>query len=153
MSQGSVKSWKEDTQEGFAVSINKTEQEPRGMDQLEAAQAQGVRFVLFDIDDTITKGGLLLEESYSALWRLGEAGLKAIPVTGRPAGWCDLIARQWPVDAVVGENGAFVFRSATISTPRIIPMPRTSPTMGISFSAGIFSSNRAPIAAAFSKRE
>jgi hypothetical protein len=33
-----------------------------------------------------------------------------IPVTGRPAGWCDLIARQWPVDGVVGENGAFWFR-------------------------------------------
>ena len=28
-------------------------------------------------------------------------------MTGRPAGWCDLIARFWPVDAVVGENGAF----------------------------------------------
>ncbi|MGZ5082766.1 MAG: HAD-IIB family hydrolase, partial [Usitatibacter sp.] len=33
-----------------------------------------------------------------------------IPVTGRPAGWCDHIARMWPVDAVVGENGAFWFR-------------------------------------------
>ncbi len=30
-----------------------------------------------------------------------------IPITGRPAGWCDHIARFWPVDAVVGENGAF----------------------------------------------
>src|SRR5204863_4593068 len=29
--------------------------------------------------------------------------------TGRPAGWCDHIARMWPVDAVVGENGAFYF--------------------------------------------
>ena len=33
-----------------------------------------------------------------------------VPVTGRPAGWCDHIARMWPVDAVVGENGAFYFR-------------------------------------------
>ena len=33
-----------------------------------------------------------------------------IPVTGRPAGWCDHIARMWPVDAVVGENGALWFR-------------------------------------------
>jgi HAD superfamily hydrolase (TIGR01484 family) len=32
------------------------------------------------------------------------------PITGRPAGWCDHIARMWPVDAVVGENGAFYFR-------------------------------------------
>ena len=28
-------------------------------------------------------------------------------VTGRPAGWCDHIARMWPVAAVIGENGAF----------------------------------------------
>ena len=33
-----------------------------------------------------------------------------IPITGRPAGWCDHIARMWPVDAVVGENGAFYMR-------------------------------------------
>jgi HAD superfamily hydrolase (TIGR01484 family) len=33
-----------------------------------------------------------------------------VPITGRPAGWCDHIARLWPVDAVVGENGAFYFR-------------------------------------------
>ena len=31
-------------------------------------------------------------------------------MTGRPAGWCDMIARFWPVDAVIGENGAFYFR-------------------------------------------
>jgi HAD superfamily hydrolase (TIGR01484 family) len=42
--------------------------------------------------------------------RLQQAGLLVIPVTGRPAGWCDAIARMWPVDGVVGENGAFYFR-------------------------------------------
>jgi HAD-superfamily hydrolase, subfamily IIB len=71
--------------------------------------AAAIRYVLFDIDDTITQDGLLPEESYSALWSLRRAGVAAIPVTGRPAGWCDLIARQWPVAGVVGENGAFAF--------------------------------------------
>jgi len=74
-----------------------------------AAEASGVRYVLMDIDDTLTRRGKLLESSYSALWRLKKAGLKVIPVTGRPAGWCDLIAREWPVDGVVGENGALAF--------------------------------------------
>lgn len=69
--------------------------------------ARAIRFVLFDIDDTITEDGKLPEESYSALWALSRAGIGVVPVTGRPAGWCDLIARQWPVDGVVGENGAF----------------------------------------------
>lgn len=68
-----------------------------------------IRYVLFDIDDTITEHGQLLRESYDALWDLRRIGITAIPVTGRPAGWCDLIARQWPVAAVIGENGAFAF--------------------------------------------
>jgi hydroxymethylpyrimidine pyrophosphatase-like HAD family hydrolase len=72
-------------------------------------EAAGVRFVLMDIDDTLTRDGKLPASAYSALWELREAGLKVIPVTGRPAGWCDLIAREWPADGVVGENGALAF--------------------------------------------
>ncbi|MFQ5954949.1 MAG: HAD-IIB family hydrolase [Kiloniellales bacterium] len=70
---------------------------------------RGVRFVLCDIDDTLTDHGRLPAKAYGAMERLRTAGLKVIPVTGRPAGWCDHIARMWPVDAVVGENGAFYF--------------------------------------------
>ena len=74
-----------------------------------AREASGIQYVLCDIDDTITTHGKLGAEAYAALWRLKEAGIQVIPVTGRPAGWCDLIIRQWPVKAVVGENGAFCF--------------------------------------------
>lgn len=69
-----------------------------------------VTAVLTDIDDTLTTHGRLPAEAYSALEQLQKAGLKIIPITGRPAGWCDHIARMWPVDGVVGENGAFYFR-------------------------------------------
>src|SRR6185295_7244165 len=65
---------------------------------------------LTDIDDTLTLDGQLPAVAYSALERLRAADFLVIPVTGRPAGWCDHIARMWPVDAVVGENGAFWFR-------------------------------------------
>ncbi len=82
---------------------------PRPLAELRADDAAGLGFLLFDIDDTITEAGLLLEESYSAIWSLRAAGIAAVPVTGRPAGWCDLIARQWPVAGIVGENGAFAF--------------------------------------------
>jgi HAD superfamily hydrolase (TIGR01484 family) len=68
-----------------------------------------VELVLFDIDDTLTSGGKLTAQAYAALESLQRAGKRVIPVTGRPAGWCDHIARMWPVDAVVGENGAFYF--------------------------------------------
>jgi HAD superfamily hydrolase (TIGR01484 family) len=69
-----------------------------------------IRGVLTDIDDTLTSHGRLFAASYTSLERLQNAGLLVVPVTGRPAGWCDHIARMWPVDAVVGENGAFWFR-------------------------------------------
>ncbi|MGZ5035243.1 MAG: HAD family hydrolase [Usitatibacter sp.] len=69
-----------------------------------------IRGVFTDIDDTLTTHGRLFAKAYTALERLQAAGLLVIPVTGRPAGWCDHIARMWPVDAVVGENGAFWFR-------------------------------------------
>lgn len=72
-------------------------------------QAAGVRYVLCDIDDTITTEGKLGAAAYTALWRLHDCGIGVIPVTGRPAGWCDMIVREWPVRAVVGENGAFVY--------------------------------------------
>lgn len=64
------------------------------------------QFLLADIDDTITSEGALPSASLAAMEHLRDAGLKIIPVTGRPAGWCDHIARMWPVDAIVGENGA-----------------------------------------------
>ena len=63
--------------------------------------------VLTDIDETVSTEGRLTAEAYGALEALKKAGLLVVPVTGRPAGWCDHIARFWPVDAVVGENGAF----------------------------------------------
>ena len=68
-----------------------------------------IRYVLADIDGTLTTDGRLPGVAYGAMESLRAAGLKMAPITGRPAGWCDLIARQWPVDAVVGENGAFYF--------------------------------------------
>ncbi len=81
----------------------------RPISDLTLEQAKNIRYVLMDIDDTLTERGKLPAASYDALWRLKEAGLVVVPITGRPAGWCDLIAREWPVDGVVGENGALAF--------------------------------------------
>jgi len=71
------------------------------------AMRHGIRGVLADIDDTLSTQGRLTAGAYLALEKLRAAGKLVIPITGRPAGWCDHIARMWPVDAVVGENGAF----------------------------------------------
>lgn len=69
-----------------------------------------IGYVLCDIDDTVTTEGRLTAQAYQAMQDLHEAGILVIPITGRPAGWCDHIARMWPVTAVVGENGAFFMR-------------------------------------------
>jgi HAD superfamily hydrolase (TIGR01484 family) len=82
------------------------------MRPLEELDARAVRAVLVDIDETLTTGGKLTAGAYAALEQLHTAGRIVVPVTGRPAGWCDHIARMWPVDAVVGENGAFYFHFA-----------------------------------------
>lgn len=79
------------------------------MKPLAELDARGVDTLLLDIDDTLTTGGKLTAQAYAALESLQRAGKRVVPVTGRPAGWCDHIARMWPVDAVVGENGSFYF--------------------------------------------
>ncbi len=68
-----------------------------------------IRFVLTDMDDTLTFRGRLSSDAYAALERLQRAGIIVLPITAAPAGWCDLMVRQWPVDAVIGENGGFYF--------------------------------------------
>jgi len=70
--------------------------------------AHSLRGVLFDLDDTLLSHGVLTRAAYDALWSLAEAGLRLIAVTGRPSGWGEVIARQWPIDAAVTENGAIV---------------------------------------------
>jgi len=82
----------------------------RPLDAFPADARRHVRVVLADIDETLTTGGRLTAAAYAAMARLQGEGFKVVPITGRPAGWCDHIARMWPVDAVVGENGAFYFR-------------------------------------------
>lgn len=77
---------------------------------LPAEIASGLLGLFTDIDDTITTEGRLPAAAYEALERLHQAGLAVVPITGRPAGWCDMVARFWPVSGVVGENGAFYFR-------------------------------------------
>lgn len=71
---------------------------------------QKPKIILTDIDDTLTLEGQLRPNAYQSLWDLKSAGIQIIPITGRPAGWCEMIARFWPVDGVIGENGAFYFR-------------------------------------------
>jgi HAD superfamily hydrolase (TIGR01484 family) len=66
--------------------------------------------VAFDIDDTVTCGGVLSSAAFTAMTRLHDAGLVLVAATGRPLGFAEVFARSWPVDAAVGENGAGLVR-------------------------------------------
>ena len=82
---------------------------PSPLTELSPAQARALRGVFCDIDDTLTWEGRIVPQAFAALERLQEAGLRVIPITGRPGGWVDHIARMWPVQGVVGENGGLWF--------------------------------------------
>ncbi|SIO92600.1 HAD-IIB family hydrolase [Vibrio spartinae] len=75
--------------------------------QLTAERAKKIEWLLTDVDDTLTWRGRIPPETLTALERLHRAGVKVVAVTGACAGWCDHIAKLWPLYGVIGENGAF----------------------------------------------
>ena len=74
-------------------------------------QARALQGIFFDLDETILEEGKLSAEAYSTLFRLRGAGLRLIALTGRPASWAQVIARMWPIEAAIAENGAIAYRS------------------------------------------
>ncbi|MFM2066029.1 MAG: hypothetical protein RLZZ584_938 [Pseudomonadota bacterium] len=82
----------------------------RPLAELAPGRLAGLRGVLTDIDDTLTRDGAIEPEALAALHALADAGLPVIAITGRPAGWSDPMVRAWPVRAVVAENGAVLLR-------------------------------------------
>ncbi|CAE6827791.1 hypothetical protein R75461_06407 [Paraburkholderia nemoris] len=79
-----------------------------------AHQFSTVRFVLTDMDETLTYQGRLPADTYMALERLQASGICVLPVTAAPAGWCDQMARMWPIDGVIAENGGLFFRRSLL---------------------------------------
>lgn len=73
---------------------------------LPAQTARSVQGVLTDIDDTLTTEGAITEDAMRALQALRDAGLPVIAITGRPMGWSRPFALDWPIDAIVAENGS-----------------------------------------------
>ena len=72
---------------------------------------QAVRGVLTDIDDTLTRDGVIEPAALDALQRLHARHVPVIAITGRPAGWSEAFAVAWPVRAIVAENGGVMLRA------------------------------------------
>jgi HAD superfamily hydrolase (TIGR01484 family) len=93
------------------------------------AEALALRGVLFDLDDTLLDHGALSEAAYSALFRLREAGLELYVVTGRPIAWVRLLARLFPVQGGVGENGGVLVGPGGAAFDTVSPEERTLRTV------------------------
>jgi HAD superfamily hydrolase (TIGR01484 family) len=88
-----------------SVSVDNQTSERNQFRKLSELDCSNLVGVLSDIDDTLTTDGKLLADAYQAMWRLSEAGLHVIPITGRSAGWAHMVLKTWPVTAVVAESG------------------------------------------------
>ena len=81
-------------------------QAPAPLASLPSGAWRGVQGLLTDIDDTLTRDGAIEPVALAALHGLRAAGVPVVAITGRPLGWCRELTAQWPVAAVVAENGA-----------------------------------------------
>ena len=80
--------------------------------------------VFTDIDDTLTTHGAITPDALRALGQLKAAGLQVIPITGRPVGWSVPFAPDWPLDALVAENGAVALVKQAGESPHPRPHPK-----------------------------
>ena len=79
------------------------------LSKMAKSKLEKAKILLFDLDGTFVDADNLQSSTYSSLEKISNKEIKTVVVTGRPAGWCDLIARWWPVDSVIGENGALSY--------------------------------------------
>ena len=63
-------------------------------DEFPSELSRRIIYILTDIDDTLTVNGRLPAVVFVAMERLRDERIRSIPITGRPAGWCDHIARM-----------------------------------------------------------
>lgn len=99
---------------------------------MSSSTAKRISFLLTDIDDTLTKDGKLIPEAYSALWDLKKEGIPVIAVTGRASAWGNLLVQEWPVAAVITENGAVSYFIKDGHTIETLVFPGTSKNTDIS---------------------
>ena len=79
---------------------------PLPLAALPASRLAGVHGLMTDIDDTLTRDGAIEPAALQALHALAAARVPVVAITGRPLGWSEAFVRDWPVAAIVAENGS-----------------------------------------------
>lgn len=79
---------------------------PRPLAELRRARVTSIRVVATDVDGTLTRAGELGSDVVEALAKLAHAGVRVIPISGRPSGEVLGLCRYLPgVGFGVAENG------------------------------------------------
>ncbi|MBL8909438.1 MAG: HAD-IIB family hydrolase [Archangium sp.] len=73
------------------------------------ADLSSVEAVFTDVDGTLTTKGKLTSSTLRAIEWLQAHKVPVVLVSGRPAGWGEAWARQWPVAGAIMENGGLHF--------------------------------------------
>jgi hydroxymethylpyrimidine pyrophosphatase-like HAD family hydrolase len=82
-----------------------------------ASLARGLDGIFCDVDDTLTDDAVVVPAAYAQICAAVQAGLRVVAVTGRPAGYAEVLVATWPLDGAIAENGAVALRRAD-SLPR-----------------------------------
>ena len=82
------------------------------LSQWPLADRQRITGVFTDIDDTLTTDGAITPDALAAMHDLKAAGFEVIAITGRPVGWSEPFVVDWPVNAIVAENGAVLLQNS-----------------------------------------
>jgi hydroxymethylpyrimidine pyrophosphatase-like HAD family hydrolase len=80
---------------------------PRPLAEVSRERLASIHVVATDVDGTLTREGELGPELVTALVELRAAGIRVIPISGRPAGEVLGLCRYLPVEFGVAENGLF----------------------------------------------
>lgn len=80
---------------------------PRPLVELAPERLASIAVVATDVDGTLTRDGELGPDLLAALVELRRAGVRTIPISGRPAGEVLGLCRYLPVEFGVAENGLF----------------------------------------------
>jgi hydroxymethylpyrimidine pyrophosphatase-like HAD family hydrolase len=80
---------------------------PIALAELPQDRLASIAVIATDVDGTLTRAGELGAELLDALVRVRAAGIRVIPISGRPAGEVLGLCRYLPVDYGVAENGLF----------------------------------------------
>jgi len=79
---------------------------PPAIERAPRAVWAAVAGVLTDIDDTLTRDGVVEPAARRALGDLRDAGVSVIAITGRPMGWSRPFVQDGTLPVIVAENGA-----------------------------------------------